>query len=78
MMIAYEIAQKTNNPLHCGEFGVFYATPMDIRQRWYQDMISVFDELGIAWSNWDYKGGFGLLERDGKTETGVRQFLFGH
>ncbi|MBZ0292458.1 MAG: glycoside hydrolase family 5 protein [Anaerolineae bacterium] len=77
VMIASEIAQKTNHPLYCGEFGVIINTPSDVRQRWYQDMVSVFDELGIAWANWDYKGGFGIFTRDLSAETGIRSALLG-
>ena len=36
--------------------------------RWYHDMKAVFDELGIAHANWNYKsGGFGLVGSDGTT-----------
>jgi endoglucanase len=77
ILVAWDIAQQTHHPLYCGEFGVIAATPLDIRLRWYRDMVSVFDELGIGWANWDYKGGFGLLERGGGAETGIRQALMG-
>jgi endoglucanase len=75
MRIAHDVAQKTGHLLYCGEFGAIDLAPLDIRLRWYQDMISVFDELGIAWATWDYKGDFGLLKPDGLTETGIRQGL---
>jgi hypothetical protein len=29
----------------------------------------VFQENDIAWANWDYKGAFGLLDRDNEQET---------
>jgi endoglucanase len=41
---------------------------------WYRDMISVFAEHGIAWANWDYKGGFGLVDREGKS-TGIAEIM---
>lgn len=75
--IAYDVAQQHDKPLYCGEFGVIFYTPDDIRARWYADIVSVFEELGIGWANWDYKGGFGLLQRDGITETGVHKILLG-
>lgn len=74
--LALEVAQRTNNPLYCGEFGVIDVAPLDIRQRWYRDMISVFDELGIAWANWDFRGNFGIITRDGD-DTGIRAALLG-
>ena len=35
-----------------------------------RDLVGLFQELDIAYSNWDYKGGFGLIEPDG-TDTGI-------
>lgn len=69
-------SRETGLPLYCGEFGVHYKAPIEVRDRWYADIISLFDEHGIAWANWDYKGGFGLLNSDG-SETGVRSLLMG-
>ena len=70
------VRDRTRLPLYCGEFGVLHTVPMDIRLAWYSDLISVFDELGIAWGNWDYKGGFGIVDQDGR-ETGIRAGLMG-
>jgi endoglucanase len=77
IMVAWDVAQKTNNPIYCGEFGVYQAVPLPIRQRWYRDIISVLDELSIGWANWDYKGGFGLIDRYSNIETGIREALLG-
>lgn len=63
-------------PLYCGEFGVYLKTPVAARDPWYRDIIALFEEHGIAWANWDYKGGFGLISADG-SETGIRRLLFG-
>jgi len=59
------VRSQTGWPLSCGEFGCYYRTPQPLRVAWYRDMISVFNEFGIAWANWDYKGSFGLLTPDG-------------
>lgn len=74
ILIPAEIARRTGHFLYCGEFGVYHVVPKDIQRRYYQDLISIFDELGIGWANWDYKGGFGLITRGGE-ETGVRTAL---
>lgn len=66
-------ARKTGLPLYCGEFGVFEKTPPAPRLAWYRDVISVFREYGIAWANWDYKGGFALV-KDGKS-TGIAEAM---
>ncbi|TVR54423.1 MAG: glycoside hydrolase family 5 protein [Puniceicoccaceae bacterium] len=60
MSLPLDVARSKNCPLYCGEFGVYRAAPADVRAAWYRDFFSVVDELGIAWANWDYKGGFGL------------------
>jgi endoglucanase len=67
-------SRETGLPLYCGEFGVHNKTPTDVRDRWFRDSISIFDEYGIAWANWDYKGSFGLVSSDG-AETGIRSLL---
>jgi endoglucanase len=69
-------SRETGLPLYCGEFGVHHKAPIEVRDRWYADIISLFDEYGIAWANWDYKGNFGLLNSDG-TESGIRSLLMG-
>lgn len=75
MLIPHQIAQKNGHALYCGEFGCIEHTPADIQRRWYRDMVSVFDELGISWANWDYKGGFGLIRHDTGQETVVLEAL---
>jgi endoglucanase len=76
MSVPRRIATATGNPLYCGEFGCYNQTPDDIREAWYRDIMSAFRELDIDWANWDYKGSFGLIDRDGN-ETGVRDWLMG-
>jgi len=36
----------------------------------------VFDELGMAFAHWDYRGGFGLVDADGH-DTGTAALLIG-
>ncbi len=59
-------AREHHLPLYCGEFGCLNTVPEDIRLRWYGDFIKVLDEDGIAWANWDYRGGFGIVDAAGK------------
>lgn len=65
------VAKRTGLPLYCGEFGAYSTTPQPVRLAWYRDVVSVFKEYGIAWANWDYKGGFGLV-KDGQS-TGIAE-----
>ncbi len=67
------VAKRTGLPLYCGEFGVINTTPQPVRLAWYRDLVSVFKEYGIAWANWDYKGGFALVQ-DGKS-TGIAEVM---
>lgn len=61
---------RTKAPLYCGEFGCFNKAPLPVRLAWYRDILGVLQENGIGWANWDYKGGFGIVDKDG-TETGI-------
>ena len=65
---------RTGRPLYCGEFGVIDLVPQPARVAWYRDIISVFDEYGIGWANWDYKGEFGIVDRLGKS-TGIAEAM---
>lgn len=52
-----------NVPLYCGEFGVYIPNSAnEDRVRWYSFVRSYFEQYGIAWTSWDYQGGFGLFE----------------
>jgi endoglucanase len=70
------VRQKTQLPLYCGEFGCHYLCPNEVRFRWYRDIISLFKEQQIGWGNWDYKGAFGLVNREGNS-TGVAEVMLG-
>jgi endoglucanase len=69
-------AARTGLPLYCGEFGVYSQAPQPVRFAWYRDAISVFSEHGIAWANWDYKGGFALMDAQGRS-TGIAEVMLG-
>lgn len=61
------IAKKLGLPLYCGEFGIYRNFFPDAKLAWYKDMISIFDQYGVAYANWNYKSGaFGLVGDDGK------------
>ena len=51
-------------PIYCGEFGALAVADDDSRRAYYADMLALFDRHGIGWSNWDYQGGFGLLDSE--------------
>jgi endoglucanase len=57
-------ARKLNLPLYCGEFGCLPRVKTAERLRYYDDLISAFEENHIAWCNWEYKGDFGIFRFD--------------
>ncbi|MBN2509096.1 MAG: cellulase family glycosylhydrolase [Spirochaetales bacterium] len=72
--IPFIVARSHNLPLHCGEFGCYSSVPAELQKRWYRDLLNTFDEYGIAWTNWDFRGGFGLIDKDGN-ETAALEAL---
>jgi endoglucanase len=71
------LAKETGLPLYCGEWGALPAAPRTDRLRWYADVRGMLEEHGIAWATWDYKGGFGLVDRDGRADIGLLAVLTG-
>ncbi len=64
--IAVSFQQTRNVPIFCGEFGVYIPnSDPDDRVYWYQELVSYLAEKNIAWTMWDYTGGFGLFEGSG-------------
>ena len=65
MMMAKPIqkSKELGLQLYCGEWGCLPNVPRESFINWYTDMRSVLEKNNIAWANWDYKGGFGILDR---------------
>jgi len=62
--IAAYFKTARNVPLFCGELGVYIPNSNnEDRIYWYNVVRSYLEEKGIAWTIWDYKGGFGLFEQ---------------
>jgi len=63
MAVAVEVAEKLNVPIYCGEYGVIDRVPDDRLLRWYSDISSVFNKLGIGRAAWTYRGkDFGISD----------------
>jgi endoglucanase len=72
-----EFARSKNLQLYCGEFGCMPTVERKDRLAWYSDMIDILEENGVAWSNWEYKGDFGLYFFDGeKLKSGAADSEF--
>ena len=70
-----EVSRKHNLPLYCGEWGCYRTTPREARLAWYKDVRSILEENNIAWANWDYKGGFAVVGRDGQPDEELVRVL---
>lgn len=61
---AVEIAKKYGLQLYCGEYGCFPSTDLELRIKWYKDMHTVFDKHNIAWTHWNYKNDFPVVDEE--------------
>jgi len=61
--VAVDFHNKRQVPIFCGEFGVYMRNSKDEhRVYWYDVVRKYLEDKGIAWTSWDYQGGFGLFE----------------
>jgi endoglucanase len=62
--IAVKFMNDRKVKLFCGEFGAFDQNSInEDRVRYYQVVRSYLEEKGIAWTSWDYQGGFGIFKK---------------
>ncbi len=57
--------------------GLSRTVPDAARLQWYRDVKSVLEENNIGWATWDYKGGFGIINKENKEEKDLIQILVG-
>jgi len=59
--VSFQTTRKVR--IFCGEFGVYIPNSDNSeRVNWYDMVRKYLEEKGIAWTIWDYTGGFGLFE----------------
>lgn len=66
LLKAVRCATKWKLPIYCGEFGCYKTTDYESRMNWYKDVVGLMSEYKIPFANWDYKGGFGFVDKNGK------------
>lgn len=66
-------ARETGLKLYCGEWGCYPSVPRPDLLAWYRDVRHCLESNDIGWTNWDYKGGFGV--RDAKTGEPVEDLI---
>jgi len=57
-------AKNTNLSLYCAEWGCSPAVPRPDLIRWYSDVKHILEKYGIPWTIWDYKGRFGIVDKN--------------
>jgi endoglucanase len=63
--IAVAFKNNRNMPVYCGELGVYKPNSNNAdRVYWYGTVRKYLEENGISWTMWDYKGGFGLFNKN--------------
>jgi pectate lyase len=65
-------------PLYCGEWGCITKAPRAARLAWYEDVRHILEKHGIGWANWDYRGGFGILDRRRRPDKELIEVLVGN
>lgn len=61
--IPARFAAKRQVRVFCGEYGAYMRVcPPADRVRWYEFARTALEKRNIAWTSWDYSGGFGLFE----------------
>jgi len=59
-----EKLRKADFEVYCGEFGVFEQAPRTSRLNWTMDVVSLFSQMSVGWSYWNYKWlDFGVLPK---------------
>lgn len=72
------LADSLKLPLYCGEFGVIDGAPEASKERWYRDLVAIFDKHGIGYANWNFKAGsFGIVDDALKPDTTMVEILTG-
>ena len=71
LLPAIQKAKELNLQLYCGEFGCLPHVDRAERLKYYDDIVSAFEENNIAWCNWEYKGDFGIYFFDFKKQAAL-------
>ena len=54
--------QQLGTEVHIGEFGCFNRVENDLALRWFDDLLSLYQQFGWGYSLWNFKGPFGIVE----------------
>ena len=69
-------AEEHGLRLTCNEFGIYHArVPREDGLRWLAAVREAFEDHGIGWAMWDYRGGFRVVERENGTVSPDEEVL---
>lgn len=75
IMTAVKVAKKLKLPLYCGEWGCLNTVNRKDRLHWYRDVKKALEKNGIAWTIWDYKGSFGIIDDNNESDDKLIKLL---
>jgi aryl-phospho-beta-D-glucosidase BglC (GH1 family) len=47
-----------------GEWGAYNQTPHDVTLRWMEDCLKNFQQAGLGWALWNFRGSLGVMDSD--------------
>jgi len=62
--------------VHVGECGAFRHTPHGVVLAWLRDCLELWQEAGMGWALWNFRGPFGIL--DSQREDAICEDWRGH
>jgi endoglucanase len=71
------MSKKYNLLLYCGEWGCLTTVPDAARFQWFRDVKAVLEENKIGWATWDYKGSFGIINKNQQEDKEMIRILVG-
>ena len=67
--------KKYNTQIICNEFGVYTPVELQAQLRWYDDLLSVLEEMEIGFSYWNYKNlDFGIISTGESLHENLLQY----
>jgi endoglucanase len=64
---ALDFSKRVDQPIYCGEFGVYERAHMTTRLNWTREVIALLNEHDIGHAIWTYKNlDFGLVDKNGR------------
>jgi endoglucanase len=75
MDLAIKVARQHNLQLYCGEWGCLKTMDNSMRLQWIADVRAIMEKNNIAWTLWDYRGGFGIVDNKDVPEVALIKVL---